>query len=108
MPISEVDRSTEEWERYLGEQCRAARIRAALDQVQLARLAGIALSAVKHLEGGKGSSVKTLIKALRALKRTDWLESLAPAISVSPLNLLKSSQIRRPRQRVRTRTRMPD
>jgi transcriptional regulator with XRE-family HTH domain len=99
------DRSTEDWERFVGDQCRAARIRAMLEQAQLAALAGISVGAMANLEGGKGSSLKTLIKVLRALKRTDWLESLAPPVSVSPLQLLKSQRTDRPRQRIRRRTR---
>jgi hypothetical protein len=40
----------------------------------------------------------TLIKAVRSLGRTDWLESLAPAISISPMDMLKSAR-KGPRQR---------
>ena len=32
---------------------------------------------------------------LRALGRADWLDTLAPAVSISPLQLLKSSAPRR-------------
>ena len=101
-----ADRPTIEWEQFVGEQCRAERIRAVLEQSQLAQAAGISIGAVRNLEGGKGSSLKTLIRVLRVLKRTDWLESLAPPVTVSPLQVLRSRQIQRPRQRVR-RARSP-
>ena len=66
----------EELERRLGEQLRALRIRAELDQVQLAGLAGVGLSAVKSLESGKGSTLKTLVRVVRALGCTSWLDAL--------------------------------
>ena len=91
---------TEDWEGYLGEQFRAMRIRANLEQLELAERAGVSVGALKNLEGGKGSSVKTLIKVARALGRTDWLEALAPRVSVSPMRLLKARAKAVPRQRV--------
>ncbi|OGQ98703.1 MAG: hypothetical protein A2505_01940 [Deltaproteobacteria bacterium RIFOXYD12_FULL_55_16] len=39
---------------------------------------------------GKGATLKTLIKTLRALDRADWLLSLAPLVSISPLQMLKA------------------
>lgn len=92
--------ATEDWERYLGEQFRAMRIRANQEQLELAERAGVSVGALKNLEGGKGSSVKTLIKVARALGRTDWLEALAPKVSISPMQLLKARARTVPRQRV--------
>ena len=97
----------EELERRLGEQLRALRIRAELDQVQLAALAGVGLSAVKSLESGKGSTLKTLVRVVRALGCTSWLDALAPQVSVSPLQLMRASAAaEHPRQRV-SRSRRP-
>jgi transcriptional regulator with XRE-family HTH domain len=87
-------RTVEEWEIELGVQVRAMRLRANLDQVTLAERAGIALTAVKNLESGKGATLKTLIKTLRALDRADWLASLAPLVSISPLRMLKTKPAR--------------
>jgi DNA-binding XRE family transcriptional regulator len=91
-------RTTEEWESLLGAQFRAARIQAELEQSSLARLANVSEGAVKSLEAGKGSSLKTMIKIVRALERTDWLSAFAPPVSVSPLQVLKGQS--HPRQRV--------
>jgi len=92
-----MDRTTHEVEASFGRQIKALRLRKNLHQIDLAGQAGIALGALKNLELGKGSTVKTLIKVLRALDRLDWLETIAPAVSISPLEMLKS---RRPtRQR---------
>ncbi len=88
--------TTAEWEIELGMQLRALRLRQELDQIQLADRAGVALNAVKNLEGGKGATLTSFIKVLRALGRTDWLRTLAPSVSISPLQMLKTRQ---PRQR---------
>lgn len=97
----EYSKAIEEWESDLGEQMRALRLRANLDQISLAERAGIGLTAVKNLESGKGASVKTLIKALRALDRADWLTSLAPPVSISPLQMLKTKPARQRASRPR-------
>lgn len=95
----------EEWEAALGDQIRRVRIGRNLDQAGLAELANVSIGAVSNLERGKGSSLRTLISVLRALGRTEWLESLAPAVSVSPMQLLRSKQ-RTPPQRVRASRRV--
>ena len=91
-----------EWEGELGTQLRALRLRQGLDQIQLSHRAGVALNAVKHLETGKGATLTSFIKVLKALDRTDWLKSLAPSVSISPLQMLKAKQ---PRQRASRRGR---
>ena len=85
-----------EWESELGRQIRMLRLRQNLDQQQLADRAGIALNAVKHLESGKGATLRSLVSALRVLNRVDWLRALAPAVSISPVQMLTT---RAPRQR---------
>jgi transcriptional regulator with XRE-family HTH domain len=87
-------KTVEEWGGELGEQMRALRLRANLDQVSLAKRAGIGLTAIKNLESGKGATLKTLIKALRVLDRADWLGTLAPPVSISPLQMLKAKPAR--------------
>ncbi len=84
--------SSDEWELLIGDQFRALRIRADLEQTELAALASISVGALKNLEGGKGSSLKTIIKVTRVLDRTNWLNALAPKVSVSPMQLLKGQQ----------------
>jgi transcriptional regulator with XRE-family HTH domain len=81
--------TTEEWEATLGRQLRDLRLRQNVDQRKLAEQAGVALNVVKNLETGKGATVKSLVKVLRALGRAEWMDSLAPAVSISPLQMLK-------------------
>ena len=101
MSVEGANRTVEEWEEELGAQVRATRIAANLDQAGLAALADVSLGALKNLEAGNGSSLKTVVRVVRALDRTRWLESLAPPITVSPLAMLTSKRAAgRPRQRV--------
>lgn len=90
-----IERTTEEIEAGLGEQVRALRLRKNLRQDLLAERAGVALSALKNLESGKGAALKTFLKVLRALDRLDWLDALAPPVSISPLEMLKARPVRR-------------
>jgi transcriptional regulator with XRE-family HTH domain len=100
------NRTIDQWEVAVGEQIRRVRIAQDLDQAQLAELADISVGAVSNLERGKGSSLGTLITVVRALRREEWLESLAPAIGVSPMHLLRAKErTPRPRQRASRRRR---
>src|SRR5512147_2163267 len=80
----------------LGRQIRTLRLSKNLLQLELADRAGIALNAVKNLESGKGATLHSLVQTLRILDRADWLRTLAPTVSISPLQMLRT---RRPRQR---------
>jgi transcriptional regulator with XRE-family HTH domain len=84
--------TTDEWEEKLGQYLRSLRLRQNIDQRKLAERAGVALNVVKRLEAGKGATITSLVKVLRALGREEWLETLAPQITVSPLQLLKDKK----------------
>lgn len=97
----ENTKTVDEWAFELGEQMRALRLRADLDQISLAERAGVSLTAVKNIESGKGATLKTLIRMLRALGRVEWLSSLAPPVSISPLQMLKARPVRQRASRKR-------
>ena len=84
-----------EWEAELGRQVRTLRLKQNIDQRQLADRAGVALNAVKNLETGKGATLRSLVKVLRVLNRAEWLRALAPAVSISPVQMLKAKAPRR-------------
>lgn len=85
--------TTEEWEKRLGADARRSRIQLRLTQAELAHRANVSLSSIQNLERGGGSSLSTLIRVVRALGRTDWLESLAPEEpKVSPVQLLRERE----------------
>ena len=97
-------RTTSEWLERLGSGLRRRRIRSDITQADLARAAGVSVSALKHLESGRGANLTSFVKVLRALGEEDWLDSLAEPIEpeVSPIQLLRERQRgRRGRQRVR-------
>jgi len=101
MTFALVKRTTGEWEAVIGAEVRAARISANLDQAELAQRADVSLGAVRNLEAGRGSTLRTLVRVVRALGRAEWLEALAPPITVSPLAMLSSRRpATLPRQRV--------
>ena len=85
---------TDDREAELGRQLRSLRLRQDLDQRTLAERAGVALNVVKNLEAGKGSTLSSLIRVLRALGRVDWLNSLSPTVSISPMQMLKAKPAR--------------
>lgn len=93
------DASTDDLEGRLGSQIRALRLDAGHDQQTLADLADVGLSSLKNLEKGRGSTLRTLVRVLRALDVADWLETLAPEPTISPLDVLRG-QAKGPRQRV--------
>jgi len=85
-------RTVEQWEAHVGGQARTLRLRADLTQEQLAHNADVSVSTIHHLESGDGTSLATLVKVARALGRADWLEELAPPVTVSPMQLLRQQQ----------------
>ncbi|OYY94340.1 MAG: XRE family transcriptional regulator [Hydrogenophilales bacterium 28-61-23] len=80
----------------LGEKLKALRLSKNLDQKTLAERAGLSVRALRNLEGGQGSTVKTLVSVLRALGRHEWLNTIAPIATINPLALTREAQ---PRQR---------
>src|ERR1017187_90019 len=98
--------TTADWERRLGTDMRRLRLRNRLTQTELAERANVSGSAIKNLEGGKGSSLTTVVRVVRALGRTDWLESLLPPEpAISPMEILR--QRRRAETNASQRVRHP-
>lgn len=85
-------RTVEEWERFVGEQLRTVRLSAGLSQESLARLAGVSETSIRNLELGYGTSLATVVRVVRSLDRTEWLEALAPTVTISPLDALAQTR----------------
>ncbi|MCL1961370.1 MAG: helix-turn-helix domain-containing protein [Desulfovibrionaceae bacterium] len=94
----------EEMEAGLGEKLKAFRLFNNLDQKTLAERAGVSLRALRSLEAGDGSTIKTLVSVLRALGRQTWLDSVAPVATINPLTLTRGAK---QRQRAARRHRSP-
>lgn len=79
----------EELQIVLGERLRRLRLNRNLDQCTTAEKAGISEKALRNLESGRGSTVATLLRVLKALEYLQGIDMLAPEISVNPLDLLR-------------------
>lgn len=94
-------KSAGELQVILGDQLRRLRLTRNQDQRTVAEKAGISKRALGNLEAGKGSTVETLLRTLKALDALDRLEMIAPEPTVNPVALLKlgrlPQRIRRPR-----------
>lgn len=95
----------EELQIALGERLRRLRLNRNLDQRTTAEKAGISEKALRNLEAGRGSTVETLLRVLKALEYLQGIEMLAPEISVNPLDLLRQPKAQ---QRVRRSTKQPN
>lgn len=89
-----TNKTSAELEIELGEALRELRLSKNLDQRTLAERAGISVSAIKNLESGKGSSLKSLLSTLRALDREEWLNTIAPIASINPMTMTHAASPR--------------
>jgi transcriptional regulator with XRE-family HTH domain len=101
-----VEYTSKELEVELGEQLRALRVNRNIDQKTMAERAGVSLRALRNLESGAGTTLRTLVSVVRALGRQDWLLRVGPVATINPLMLNRAAQ---PRQRAsRPRNRRDD
>ena len=91
-------KSIEDLQVSLGDRLRALRLAKNLDQRTTAEKAGISEKALRNLEAGRGSTVESLLRVLKALDSLEGIDLLAPKPTVNPLNLLRDAKAR---QRVR-------
>ena len=90
--------SPQELQVELGLRIRQLRLSRNIDQRAVAEKAGVTRAALQNLEAGRGSSVQTLLRTLKALNYLEGIEMLAPQPTVNPLALLKTKT---PPQRAR-------
>lgn len=97
--------TVEELEASVGDQVRARRLRANRTMDDVAEHAAVSVRTVQNLERGRGSSLSSLIKVLRALDAEDWIETLTPDEPVSPIAVLAASRARTPPRQRASRSR---
>lgn len=97
-------KTPEELQWILGERLRRLRLDRNLDQRITAEKAGISEKALRNLEAGRGSTLETLIRVLKALEYLQGIDVLVPEPGINPLNLLRQSKAP---QRVRRSVRLP-
>ncbi len=83
----------------LGRKLEAYRISRNIKQVDLAELAGISRSTLVRIEAGKGGTIDSLARVMRALDVEERLLDIVPDAQLSPLD--ERSDTSKPRQRVR-------
>ncbi len=100
--MSGIQITSDDLEQRVGATLRQWRIDAGLSQDDLAARANLSRSAIQALEIGRGSRLETLIRALRALDRTDAFDALTPRTVPSPIEQLAAQ-----RRAARTASRAP-
>jgi transcriptional regulator with XRE-family HTH domain len=93
-----INNNVENLQGDLGHRIRKLRLARNLDQRTTAERAGISLRALGKLENGRGSTLETLLRTLRALDYVKGIEALAPEPTINPLTMLSTPK---PPQRVR-------
>ncbi|CAN7657615.1 helix-turn-helix transcriptional regulator [Rhizobium sp. LjRoot30] len=84
----------------LGTRLEQYRISRNLKQEDVARLAGVSRMTVSKLESGKGATLDTLVRVLRAYGLEERIFNVVPDASLSPLDARAGEG--KPRQRVRS------
>lgn len=59
----------------------------------VAQRANASVTAVRNLEAGRGT-IKTMMSVLRALNREEWIDSLAPQVTINPLSMARGKPAR--------------
>ena len=84
----------EELEVTLGEDIKVLRLQKNIDRRTLCTRAGVSEHALRNLENGQGTTLKTLIRVLKALQREDWLNQITPRTSINPLHVVRNKVAR--------------
>lgn len=93
MPSLNEPLSTEEWESAIGRAMSKMRRAQGKTQKEIAETTGLSVSAIKKIEGGKGSSLRSLILISRALGRSSWLSSFSVnEPTVNPLEMFLAQE----------------
>jgi transcriptional regulator with XRE-family HTH domain len=88
--LTESTQSPEELARLFGERIRRLRLRKNFTQDETARRAGLSRRSIFSLENGRGGTIESLVRVLKALDSTDGLSAIAPEAGISPLSILHS------------------
>ena len=70
--------------------------------------ANIAVTSMVRLEAGKGGNLSTFIKVPKALDSASWLNTLAPQITISPIDIVNRLSERRRVYAPRRKKTLPD
>ena len=96
--VDNAFRTAYELQTALGERVRRLRLSRNIDQRTIAEKAGLSEKALRNLESGRGSTVETLVRTLKALDYLQGIDMLAPEATIDPLAMLRRPK---PQRRVR-------
>lgn len=82
-------RDCKDWQIFLGEQLKRARLQMNMSQLEAAERIGANVNTVARFEKGKGSSLETFVKLLQLYGKESALEAIAPQASISPIQQFK-------------------
>lgn len=86
--VETISHTPDELVETLGRQLRQLRLSTGLTQATVADKAGISPRALRDLEAGRGSSLHTFVRVLKALGADDAIDTLVPQPGISPMALL--------------------
>ena len=92
----------------LGDSITRLRLQKGISQAEVAAKANIAVTSMVRLEAGKGGNLSTFIKVLNALDSASWLNTLAPQITISPMDIVNRVSERRRVYAPRRKKTLPD
>jgi transcriptional regulator with XRE-family HTH domain len=81
----------------LGTRITRQRIQLGMTQAQAARRAGVSKRTIERFEAGGDTQLTTLVRLLCVMDMADRLDQLIPAMTASPMEMLKHQS--RPRKR---------
>ncbi|MGC6467567.1 MAG: helix-turn-helix transcriptional regulator [Akkermansiaceae bacterium] len=97
--------SESQFEELIGRQLKEHRLRRNLNQTELAEKAGLARRTITSVENGKGCTLSTLIRLVRALRIEHVLDELLKPPPVSPIALRKASALLEPKAKYASKPR---
>jgi len=83
----------------LGVRMARRRIELGMTQAKAAGQAGLGKRTVERIEAGADTQLSTLIRLLSVLDLTEHMDQLVPAVTVSPMEILKRKGQSKPRKR---------
>ncbi|HSQ75764.1 MAG TPA: helix-turn-helix transcriptional regulator [Bacteroidota bacterium] len=75
----------------IGERVRTERLNQNRTQLDVAKHSGVGLNVIKRLENGRGCTLSSLVRILRALGKLDHLDMFLPEPGISPIALARMS-----------------
>lgn len=87
MPNKLSIKTNQEIFKLIGDRLRAERLSRNIATTELSSTAGISRNTLDRMEGGRGGTLDTLVRIMRALQVADRLEAAFPPPAINPLSV---------------------